>query len=165
MSIAPALRPARREDCVAIRDIYNHYVLHDTCTFALEPETLDERLAWFDTRGPEHPVIVAEAAGAVVGWASLNRHHPRGGYRRTVEDSVYVAAGELRRGIGGALLLRLVELAREHGHHTILAGICTEKEGSLAAHARHGFVEVARFREVGFKFGRWLDVAYLQRLL
>jgi len=159
------IREALRADCRAISDIYNHYVVNETCTWALAPETLDERLAWFDHHGPRHPVFVAEDGGAVIGWASLSVYNPRGGYDRTVENSVYVDHRWRRRGVGGTMLARLIEAARQLGHHTIVAGISAEQAASVALHARHGFVEIGRLREAGFKHGRWLDVMYMQLLL
>jgi phosphinothricin acetyltransferase len=159
------IRDAVRDDCGAISDIYNHYVSRETCTWALEPETLDERLAWFDHHGPQHPVYVAEAGAAIVGWGSLSVYNPRGGYARTVENSVYIDHRWRRRGVGGALLGRLIEVARRLGHHTIIAGISTEQAASVALHARHGFVETGRLREAGFKHGQWLDVMYMQLML
>jgi phosphinothricin acetyltransferase len=162
---AVAVRPAARADCGAIRDIYNHYVLEDTCTWATEPETLDERLDWFDHHGPDHPVFVAEADGRVIGWASLSVYNPRRGYRRTVENSIYLDPRWRGRGVGGRLLARLIAAARERGHHTIIAGISAEQAASVALHAKHGFVHAGRLVESGFKQGRWLDVIYMQLLL
>jgi phosphinothricin acetyltransferase len=93
------LRDAAAADLPAINDIYNHYVLHSTCTYQEEPETADARRAWFDAHGPAHPVTVAVDDGVVVGWGSLSPYHRRSAYRRTVENSVYVAHTHHRRGI------------------------------------------------------------------
>jgi phosphinothricin acetyltransferase len=159
------LRLATAADLRAIDAIYNHYVLHSTCTYQEEPSTTEERAAWFAGHGPEHPVTVAELGGEVVGWGSLSRFHPRSAYRRTVENSVYVRHDLHRRGIGAVLLGDLVERAQELGHHTIMALIDADQAGSIAIHRRFGFEPVAHLREVGFKFGRWLDVVYMQRML
>jgi L-amino acid N-acyltransferase YncA len=162
---AVELRPAAVGDCAAMRDIYNHYVLHETCTWALEPETLEQRTTWFERHGPDHPVLMAEVAGRPVGWGSLSAYNPRGGYRATVEDSLYLDPAWRGRGVGSALLARLIELAVERGHRTIIAGISAEQSGSRALHARHGFVDAGRLNQAGFKHGRWLDVIYMQLLL
>jgi L-amino acid N-acyltransferase len=159
------IRPAAAADLEAINAIYNHYVRHSTCTYQTEPETPADRRAWFDRHGPQHPVIVAEAAGQTVGWGSLSAYHARAAYCHTVENSVYVRPDAMRRGIGSALLESLITRAQELGHRTIIAVIDTEQTASIAFHTRHGFVEAGRLREVGFKFGRWLDVVYMQLLL
>jgi L-amino acid N-acyltransferase len=159
------IRPATLNDLPAIRDIYNHYVLTSTCTFQLEPDTEAERLAWFQERSPLHPVTVAEVSGEVLGWASLSPWNKRAAYARSVEASVYVRADCQRRGVGRALLGDLVERARALGHHVVIGGACTEHPASISLQERLGFEPVACFREVGHKFGRWLDVAYLQRVL
>lgn len=161
----PRIRLATAHDLNAVNAIYNHYVLNSTTTYQTEPETLEDRRAWFEARGPAHPVTVAEAGGEILGWGSLSPFHPRAAYHRTVENSVYVRHDALRQGIGKALLADLIERATELGHHTIIAGIDTEQSGSIAIHAKFGFVEVAHLHEVGFKFGRWLDVVYMQRML
>lgn len=159
------IRPAVETDLEAINAIYNYYVLHSTCTYQTEPETLTDRQAWFGRHGPEHPVIVAEAAGEAIGWGSLSAFHVRKAYCHTVENSVYVRHDVLRRGIGTCLLKHLVVRAKEIGHHTIIAAIDGEQAASIAFHIKHGFVEAGHVREVGFKFGRWLDVYYMQRML
>jgi len=159
------IRCATEADLPAIRAIYNHYVLTSTCTFQLEPDTEAERLAWFRVRGDKHPVTVAEVGGAVIGWGSLSRWKERAAYDRSVEASVYVAADQHRRGIGRMLLLDLVDRARALGHHAVIGGACTEHPGSIALQESVGFERVGCFREVGFKFGRWLDVLWLQKVL
>jgi phosphinothricin acetyltransferase len=159
------VRPATEADLPAVRDIYNFYVRNSTCTFQLEPETQAERLAWFRGRSARHPVTVAEVDGQLVGWAALSEWRDRAGYDRTVEASVYVHAEWHRRGVGRMLLEDLVERARALGHHVIIGGACTEHPGSIALQKAVGFERVAYFRETGSKFGRWLDVVFLQRLL
>lgn len=159
------IRPAIIADLEAINDIYNYYVFHSTCTYQTEPEPMELRQKWFENHGPAHPVIVAEEAGIVLGWGSLSKFHQRAAYSRTVENSVYVHHAQHRRGIGRTLLARLIKLARECGHHTIIAGIDAEQAPSVAVHAAAGFTQVALLKEVGFKFGRWLHVIYMQRMV
>lgn len=159
------LRPATLDDLAAVSAIYNHYVQRSTCTYQTEPESLADRRAWFDAHDAEHPVIVAERAGIVVGWASLSRYNPREGYRRTVDNSVYVHHDAHGQGIGLALLTDLIERAKALGHHAIIAMISADQAPSVALHERLGFKKVAHLLEVGFKFGRWLDVVFMQRLL
>jgi phosphinothricin acetyltransferase len=161
----PRLRAATAADLAAINDIYNHYVLTSTCTYQTEPSTAAEREAWFAAHGAKHPVIVAEAGNRVVGWGSLSKFHQRSAYENTVEDSVYLHHEARGQGLGSALLRELIARARTLGHHTMMGGISADQSASLALHRKLGFTEVARLREVGFKFGRWLDVVWMQRML
>lgn len=156
------IRPATEADLFAINDIYNHYVLHSTCTYQEEPETLDDRRLWFRRHGEKHPVIVAEMAGHVVGWGSLSAYHPRSAYRHTVENSVYVHHQHHRKGIGSLLLQELIFKARGLDHRVIIAGIDAEQTASVALHTKLRFEKVGHFQQVGFKFGRWLDVIYME---
>jgi phosphinothricin acetyltransferase len=100
-----------------------------------------------------------------VGWSSLNVYRAKPGYRHTVENSVYIDEGHRGRGIGKALLAPLIDMARELDMHVIIASIDSEMAASIRLHAGFGFEEVGRFREVGNKFGRWLDVVYMQKIL
>jgi len=159
------IRAATEADLVAINDIYNHYVLHSTCTYQEEPEPLAGRRQWFHRHDAAHPVIVAEVAGQVAGWGSLSIYHPRSAYRFTVENSVYVHPQHLRSGLGSRLLADLITRARSLGHRAIIAAIDSEQAGSVALHAKHGFKPAGHLRQVGFKFGRWLDAVYLELLL
>jgi phosphinothricin acetyltransferase len=162
---AASIRPATESDLVAINDIYNHCVLHSTCTYQEDLEPLDGRRQWFGRHGDKHPVIVAEVDGQVVGWGSLSAYHARSAYRRTVENSVYVHHQHHRRGLGSLLLQELIVRARSVGHRAIIAGIDAEQTGSVALHARFHFEKVGHFKQVGFKFGRWLDVVYMELVL
>src|SRR5262249_41251665 len=155
------VRPATETDLAAINDIYNHYVVHSTCTYQEVPETLEGRRQWFQHHGKAHPIIVAEVEGQVLGWRSLSGYHPRSAYRRTVENSVYVRDDQRRRGIGSLLLQDLITRARALEHRAIIAGIDSDQAASVALHERFQFQNVGRFKHVGFKFGRWLDVIYM----
>lgn len=162
---AITLRPATESDLVAINGIYNHYVLHSTCTYQEEPEPLDARRQWFSRHGDRHPVIVAEAGGQVIGWGSLSAYHARSAYGHTVENSVYVHHRHHRHGIGSRLLEELIVRARKLGYHAIIASIDGDQAASIALHAKHHFEKVGHFKQVGFKFNRWLDVVYMELML
>jgi phosphinothricin acetyltransferase len=161
-----SVREARIADLEAIDRIYDHYVRTSTCTAQLEPAGMPARTAWFAEHDARHPIVVAEQdPGVVLGWGSLSVYNRRAGYADTVEDSVYVAHDAQRRGVGTAILEHLVRRAQRLGHHTVIAGIAGDQGPSIALHAKHGFVEVGRLRDVMSKFGRWLDVVYMQRPL
>jgi L-amino acid N-acyltransferase len=160
-----SIRPALESDLSAINDLYNHYVRHSTSTYQEEPDSMESRFRWFRERAPGHPVTVALLNDRVAGWAALSPYHSRCAYRRTVENSVYVDPEHQRNGIGSALLQDLLSRARALGHHAVIAAIDAEQTGSIALHARFGFETVGRFKQVGFKFGRWLDVVYMELLL
>ena len=159
------IRAATEEDVTAINDIYNHFVLHSTCTYQEEPEPLEGRQAWLLHHGERHPVIVAVRDARVVGWGSLSAYHARSAYRNTVENSVYIHHDFHGQGIGSLLLQELIERARKLGHRAIIAGIDSDQAASVALHAKFKFQKVGQFRQVGFKFGRWLDVIYMELLL
>lgn len=159
------VRLATLDDLPVIRAIYNHYVRTSTCTFQVEQETEQERLQWFTQRSGDHPVTVAEVAGTVAGWASLSPWKSRCAYARTAEVSVYVHHDHHRQGVGRALLADLIERARVIGHRTLIGGTCTEQEASVALQQSLGFTQAGLLRQVGNKFGRWLDVMYMQLIL
>ncbi|MEI6211612.1 MAG: N-acetyltransferase family protein, partial [bacterium] len=146
---SPLIRLARIEDLDAINAIYNHYVLHSTCTYQETPESIQGRREWFARHGAPHPVTVAEVNGSIVGWGSLSPYHARSAFRHTVENSVYVDEALHGRGIGAALLRDLIERARALGYHAIIAGIDGDQTASIGLHAKFGFEQVGHFREVG----------------
>lgn len=159
------LRAATVEDLAAINDIYNHYVLNSTCTYQELPERLEDRRSWFERHSAALPVIVAVQGETIAGWGSLSPYHTRSAYRFTVENSVYVRPECHRQGVGSALLERLIELGESACYRTIIAGIDSDQPASIALHAKFGFVRCGIVKSVGFKFGRWLDVVYMQRML
>jgi phosphinothricin acetyltransferase len=161
----PQVRLATSADLVAINDIYNHYVHHSTCTYQEESEPIESRCAWFEKHGGKHPVTVATIDGRIVGWGSLSPYHARSAYRFTVENSVYVHHEVHRQGIGSILLKDLIQRARAAGHRCIIAAIDGDQPASVALHAKFGFIHVGHFKQVGFKFERWLDVVYMQLML
>ncbi len=158
---------ATRDDLPGILDIYNEAVLNTTASYDYEPSTLEARAAWYDEHvRMGYPVVVAEdESGRVAGWGSLSQFRARVGYRFTAEDSVYVAAGRRGQGIGKLLLAPLIESARAMGLRAVIAAVDADNAPSLRLHERHGFVKVGHFRQVGYKFGRWLDVVYLELVL
>jgi phosphinothricin acetyltransferase len=159
------IRAAAKSDLKVINDIYNHYVRRSTCTYQEKPEPLQSRRKWFTHHGPKHPITVAVQESRVVGWGSLSPYHARSAYRRTVENSVYVHHQHHGRGIGSLLLKDLIVRARKAGHRVIIAAIDADQPASIALHAKFDFKNVGHFKQVGFKFGRWLDVVYMELLL
>ena len=161
------IRPATRADCPGILAIYNDAVLTTTATYDYELRTLEHRQAWFDDheRGGYAMFVAEDGAGRIVGWSALNRYHDRMGYRFTSENSVYVAADSRGQGLGKLLLAPLIDAARAKGLRAIIAAIDATNEASIRLHARYGFVQVGLFKQVGYKFDRWLDVVYMERLL
>jgi L-amino acid N-acyltransferase len=159
------VRLARLEDAEAMRAIYNVEVTGSTVTFDLEPRTLAQQRDWIARHQGPHPAIVAVDDGRVVGFGSLSVFRARAAYATTVEDSVYVDGAWRGRGVGRALLEELVALARSGGFHTVIARTSGDNEASIALHLACGFTLVGVEREVGRKFGKWLDVTILQRML
>lgn len=159
------VRLATEADSEAIRDIYNYYVHHSTCTYQIEPETAAERLAWMRERSAKFPATVAEADGVVIGWAALSPWKSRCGYAWAAEASVYIHHAHHRRGVGKALLLDIIERAKAAGMHVIIGGASADQTASLALQYAVGFEPIGTFREVGRKFDRWLDVTYTQLTL
>ena len=162
------LRQATAGDAAEICRIYNREVVESTVTLDLVPRTIDEQKAYIVDRSGGLAVVVAEwedEPDELLGFGSLSFYRDRPGYRTSVEDSVYVDRDQQGLGVGHALLGELVRLATTHGFHTVFARIVDSQEPSLALHERHGFTLVGVEREAARKFGRWHDVALLQRLL
>lgn len=159
------IRPAALSDSEAIAAIWNREVLQTAATTDTEPRTVEAQRAWLAAHGSGHPVIVAVHGDEVVAFGALSPYRTKPAYARTVENSVYVKDGWRGKGVGGLVLDRLLALAREHGHHSVIARITAGNEASLVLHERRGFVRIGRERQVAFKHGIWLDVLTLQRIL
>jgi L-amino acid N-acyltransferase len=152
-------------DAEATRTIYNLEVLETTVTFDITPRTLADQLEWIDEHSGGHPAIVAVDDDKIMGFASLSPFKPRAAYATTVEDSVYVHRDGRGRGIGELLLRDILSLGTDHGFHSVMARIVGGHDTSIALHRKCGFEEIGCEREVGRKFGRWLDVVIMQRML
>lgn len=164
--MTPVIRAAAVGDAAAIAAIYRHHVLHGTATFDTvppEPAEMAAKIAAIGARG--WPFLVAEANGAVAGYAYATRFRDREAYRFTCENSIYIADAWRGRRIGTALLHRLLDEAAAAGFGQMIAVAGGGEPASIALHAAAGFVEAGRMRAVGFKFGRWLDTVYMQRSL
>jgi L-amino acid N-acyltransferase len=164
-SVRAVLRAARPDDAAAIQAILNHYIARSTSTFMTEPVTLESRQTFITQRDARHPLWVAELDGITVGWAALSPHQARSAYAETAESSIYLHPHHTGQGLGTRLMTRVVAHGIDAGFHTLVAGACAEQAASIALHERAGYQRCAHFREVARKFGRWLDVIYLQRLL
>ncbi|MFH1304314.1 MAG: N-acetyltransferase family protein [Planctomycetota bacterium] len=159
------IRPAELSDLDAITEIYNEAILTTTATFDLEPKTREERLEWFESHDARFPILVAECEGRVVGWACLSRWRPRRAYDATAETSFYVKEDQRGKGIGRQLKQAIIEEARRLKFHTLIAGVAEGSQASLHLNQSFGFEVVGTFKEVGNKFGKLLDVTYLQKFL
>ena len=161
----PPPRLATVADAEAINAIYNHYVRSSTATFQVEDETTEERAGELRARPAHQPMTVLEAEGEVVGWGALSPFQSRCAYRDTVELTAYVRHDAQRRGYGRVIVQDLIARARSLGYHAIVAVSCEESVGMIRLLKSLGFAEAGCLRQVGRKFGRRLDVIYLQLLL
>ena len=158
------VRLATTDDAEAIRTIYNVEVETNTVNFDLRPRTLDEQRRWLIDRSGAHAVIVADTGDSLAGFASLSPYKEKPAYNTSVENSIYVSREHQGTGVGSLLLDELCRLSDSHGFHAMFARIVGNHEASINLHRKHGFELVGVEREVGRKFGRWLDVALMQRL-
>ncbi|MBR0902061.1 GNAT family N-acetyltransferase [Bradyrhizobium liaoningense] len=160
------VRDATLEDAEDILAIYNYAAINTTAVWTDGPADLESRRAWIRARQQAgYPVLVATKGRDVVGFASFGDFRPFPGYRHTVENSVYVDERHHRLGIGRGLLAALIDRANAMNKHAMIAGIDAANAGSIGLHGSLGFFEVARMPEVGCKFGRWLDLVFMQKRL
>jgi phosphinothricin acetyltransferase len=167
MNAELVVRASRDDDVAAIAAIYGHHVLHGVASFEEVPppeEEMARRRSEIVAR--DFPYFVAERAGKIVGYSYAGPYRPRIGYRFSLEDSIYIDPGEVGRGIGRALLARVIERSSELGYRQMIAVIGgSETLPSIRLHAALGFAHIGLFPGVGFKFGRWIDSVYMQRAL
>jgi L-amino acid N-acyltransferase len=161
-----SIRLIKETDLPDILLIYNEIILHSTAVYEYRPHTIEMRRQWYETKKKDnYPVFVAEEDGIIVGFSSFGPFRAWSAYRYSVENSVYVAAGHRGRGIGQLLMPPLIEAARDLGMHVMIASIDATNEASHRLHRAFGFEEVAHFKQVGYKFGRWLDLKFLELIL
>ena len=163
------IRPATENDQQAIMDIYNDAVLNTTATFDTEPRTMEKQLDWWSKHKKNHPVFVAEenpeeigAGGKIIGWASLSPWSDRCAYDTTVEVSVYIRKDYRAKGLGTKLLEVVTLEGGTVGNHTVISRITEGNGSSIHIHEKLGYTHVGVMKEVGFKFGKFLDVNMMQ---
>jgi phosphinothricin acetyltransferase len=164
--VTVVIRAASVDDAEALTGIYNRYVRETIVTFeeeAVSAAEMTRRIA--QVRADGLPWLVVEETDAVLGYAYATKWRERVGYRYSVETTVYLAPGAGGRGLASALYSALFERLAEIEVHAVMAGIALPNERSVALHEKFGMMKVAHFREVGFKFGQWIDVGYWERLV
>jgi phosphinothricin acetyltransferase len=159
------LREATPADVPSICAIHNQGIEDRVATLDVDPHTLDEQKAWFDRHGSRHPVIVAEALGATVGWASLNQFSARAAYRFVADLSVYIERGWRGKGIGTLLLREMDARARALGYHKIVLSAFPFNQAGMRLYEKFGFRTVGIYREQGLIDGRWVDTIIMEKLL
>ncbi|GAA0779921.1 N-acetyltransferase family protein [Roseibium denhamense] len=161
------IRDAAAQDLQALLDLKNHAVRHLDATWTTVLETLESTQRWLEAqRQAELPVLVAcDSQGGVIGYGSYGPYRPKSGYRFTISHSVYVRPGCQGGGAGSALLQALITRAERGGYHVMVAGVDGGNDGSIAFHQKHGFEISGRLPQAGTKFGRWLDLVLMTRVL
>lgn len=162
----PIIRQATVNDVQGISDIYNDAIINTTAVYQYQQQSLAMRFDWFDDKMKKGiPVWVAEVNGQIAGFASYGPFRAWQAYKYTIEHSVYVHPGFRRQGIAKKLLQVLINYAGAQQIHTIVAGIDADNAGSINLHMQFGFEETAHFKQVGYKFGKWLDLKFFQLTL
>jgi len=157
------IRAATELDAQSIADIYNHYIEHTVITFEEQAVARHEIISRIEkVTGASLPWFVAEDDGAVIGYAYATRWNTRSAYRHTVETSVYLSHTSVSKGWGTRLYETLFDTLRHKSIHVVIGGITLPNPASIALHEKFGMKKVAHFKEVGYKFGQWLDVGYWQ---
>ena len=160
------IRMATENDLQSMLDIYNEIIMNNTAIFQYDMHTLQQRKEWFAQKKKEnYPVFVAEQNNTVVGFSTFGQFRNWQAYQYSVENSVYVKADCRGKGIGKLLLQPLIDVAKKMQLHTIIAGIDADNKLSIDFHKQFGFVEVGHFKEVGYKFNRWLDLVFMQLIV
>lgn len=160
------IRLAEVKDLPEILAIYNDAVLNTTAVYDYTPHTLEQRTAWFEEhKKAGYPIFVSEEKGVVTGFAAYGSFRDWPAYKYTIEHSIYVHPDHRRRGIARMLMEKLLAAADKEGYATMVAGIDSENEGSIRLHEQLGFRNTGTIRRAGFKFGRWLDLVFYQRML
>lgn len=160
------IRNASPLDLPVILDIVNHAIKHSTAIYDYELRTLKEQTEWFELMLLNGmPILVAEHETIVIGFASFQRFRPKIGFQYSVEHSIYLDEKSRGMGIGGDLLVSLIQRAKEQGIHTMIGCIDASNRGSIEFHKKYGFIEKGYIKEVGYKFDQWLDLIYMQLIL
>jgi phosphinothricin acetyltransferase len=160
------IRPYQISDTNAILAIINHTIINSTALYDYHPRSLDQQIAIFEEKlSKNFPIIVATLQDEVVGFGYYSEFRLREAYKFTVEHSVYVATTHIGKGIGKAIMQRLIAIAREQKIHTMVGVIDSENQSSVEFHERFGFKTVGIIKESGYKFDRWLHSIFMQLVL
>lgn len=160
------IRQARQSDLQSILSIYNHAILNTTTVYTYEPVTIEERETWFHTKLEQaEPIFVYLKDGQVVGFATYGAFRNWPAYQYTVEHSIYVDPETRNEGVASQLLVKLIEEIKNRNYKTIVAGIDASNTASIKLHEKYGFELCGTIKSVGYKFDRWLDLAFYQLIL
>ncbi|PRX53676.1 GNAT family N-acetyltransferase [Flagellimonas meridianipacifica] len=160
------IRKAEERDVTEILDIVNYEILNSTVLYDYKKRTYQQQLVWFEKKQIDKmPIIVAEIENRVAGFGTYGIFRPWAAYQFSVEHSIYVHRDMRANGVGKKLLSKLIELAKDNGFHTMIAGVDGSNEKSFEFHKNFGFEEIGTFKEIGFKFDKWLDLRFLQLFL
>lgn len=160
------IRQAEKKDVSRILEIVNYEILNSTVVYDYKERTYEQQLEWFEQKQIHGmPIIVAEDKNRVIGFGTYGIFRPWAAYKFSVEHSIYVDKDSRAHGIGKRLLTKLIEMAKENGFHTMIAGVDCSNERSVGFHKKFGFEEIGTFKEVGYKFDKWLDLKFLQLFL
>lgn len=156
------IRTATIEDVPTILKILNHEILTSTVVYDYKERTIEELLDWFKKKQEDNkPIIVAEQNGQVLGYGTFGQFRPWAAYQYSIEHSIYVSADYRGKGIGKSIMKELIRLAKEQGYHVMIAGIDAANVDSYQFHKKFEFEESGRLNEVGYKFGKWLDLIFM----
>ncbi|AIW84855.1 GNAT family N-acetyltransferase [Bacillus mycoides] len=157
------IREAMKEDVTFILDIYNDAIFNSTAVYAYKPVTLENRIDWYEQKKADgYPILVYELDNKVVGFATFGPFRAWSAYKYSIEHSIYVDKEYRKNGIGKSLMKELIAIAQKREYMTLIAGIDAENEKSIALHQNYGFVHAGTIKKAGYKFNRWLDLAFYQ---
>ena len=159
------IRNANQGDAKAICDIYNYYILNSISTFELEPVSIEDMTARINRVVIKYPWIVYEEDSVILGYAYADHWKTRKAYKNTVESTVYLKDGHSGRGIGSTLYGFLINELKKMDIHAVIGGISLPNDASVALHEKLGFINIGRFKEVGYKFDKWIDVGYWELII
>jgi len=160
------IRPAEENDLAGILEIYNHAIIHTTAVYNYNAHTLAMRRQWWEEKKlAGQPILVAVLNNQVLGFASYGPFRAWAAYKYSFESSVYIHPNFQGKGLGKKLVQQLIEVAKKDKVHTLVAGIDAENQASIILHQKLGFEAVGHFKQVGYKFGQWLDLVFYQLLL
>jgi phosphinothricin acetyltransferase len=161
----PVFEEIKEEHLQEVADIYNYYVEHTTVSFHTEPLNLEEMREAVMKVSSLYFTYIIQHNGTMIGYVLLTQHKNKQAYDTCAEVTIYLKPGSVGHGVGSIALTFIEEKARERGFHVLVATICKENERSASLFEKHGYVQCAHFKEVGFKFDRWLDIVSYQKII